>query len=83
MLCITNHQGNANLKTEITPQTKQIGTRHIDQPLLVWVRVEGREDPPSLLVGMSTGLAFLEDNTDTPHKTRNCAPRHFHYGSIP
>ena len=72
MVHIVSHQGDANQNNnEISSHTTENGTHSKEQkqPVLVWMW--GKRDAPSLLVGMPTGSVFLENNMDSPSKTRN------------
>ena len=35
------------------------------------MRISGKGNPPALLVGMSTGEAAMENNTEVPQKIKN------------
>ena len=71
MLHIACHQGDASQNNnEISSHTTETGTHSKEhkQPVLAWMW--GKRDAVSLLVGMLTGLTFLENNIDNPSKTR-------------
>ena len=72
MLCITNHQGDADQNNyEIPPHTTENGTHPKEQKQPVLERMWRERDSSTLLVGMSTGPALLENNMDASQKIRN------------
>ena len=71
MLSITSHQRDANSNhnevpshTGQTGQHKQINTQMLE-------RMQRKGNPSTLLVGMQTGEATVENNMEFPQKTKN------------
>lgn len=69
MIFVTEHLEDANQSNnDISFQTAEIRTlpKEQEHTVLVWMR--GERDSHSLLVGMSPGSDFLEDNMEIPQK---------------
>ena len=72
MLFITDHQGDADQNNhDIPPHTTETGTHPKEQKQPLLERMWGERDPSTLLVGMPTGPALLENNMDASQKIRN------------
>ena len=72
MLNITCHQGNTNQNyNEISPHTCQNGQnqQHGEQQMLE--RIQRKGNFLTLLVGMQTGAATLENSMEAPQKVKN------------
>ena len=71
ILSITSHQRDANLNhSEVPSHTSQSGQhKQIHKQMLERMRRKG--NPSSLLVGMQTGEATVENNMEFPQKTKN------------
>ena len=72
MLNITSHQRYANKNhNEISTHTTQNGHhKQINKPQ-VMARLWRKGNPSTLLVGMQTGAAAVENSMEFPHKTKN------------
>ena len=71
MVSITSHQRDANLNQNKIPiHTSQSGQhKQIHKQMLERMRRKG--NPTTLLVGMQTGVATVENNMEFPQKTKN------------
>ena len=72
MLNITSHQRDANYNhDEIPPYTSQNGHHKQINKQQVLVRMQRKGNPGTLLVGMQTGVATVENSMEFPQKTKN------------
>ena len=71
MLSITSHQRDANQNhNEVSSHTSENGQhKQIHKQMLERMRRKG--NPSTLLVGMQTGEATVENNMEFPQKTKN------------
>ena len=71
MLSITRHQRDANQNhSEVTSHTGQSGQhKQINKQMLERMRRKG--NPSTLLVGMQTGVATVENSMEFPQKAEN------------
>ena len=71
MFNITNHQGNANQNnTKIPPHTCENGYNHQDKKQQMLEMLWRNRNPHSLLVGMQTGAASMENSMEIPQKIK-------------
>ena len=72
MLNITHHQGNANQNyNAISPHTCQNGWNEHHRKQWVLVRMQRKRKFLTVLVGMQTGGATLENSLEVPKKVKN------------
>ena len=72
MLSITSHQTDANLKhNEIPLHTGENGHHKQINKQEVLARLWRKGNPSTLLVGMQTGAATVENSMEFPQKTKN------------
>ena len=72
MLNITSHQRDANYNhDEIPPYTSQNGHHKQINKQQVLVRMQRKGNPGTLLVGLQTGVATVENSMEFPQKTKN------------
>ena len=71
MVSITSHQRDANLNQNKIPiHTSQSGQhKQINKQMLERMQRKGK--PSTLLVGMKTGVATMENSIEFPQKTKN------------
>ena len=71
MLSITSHQRDANLNhNEVPSHTSQSG-QHKQMNKQMLERMQRKGNPSTLLVGMQTGEAKVENTMEFPQKTKN------------
>ena len=72
MFKTTNHQGNANQNyTKISPYTCQNGHNYQDKKQQMLERMWRKGNPHTLLVGMQTGAATMENSREISQKIIN------------
>ena len=72
MLHITHHQGNTNQNyNKISPLTSQNGWNQQCRKQQVLVRMYRKKNPFTLLMGMKTHAATLENNIEIPQEVKN------------
>ena len=72
MFNIISYQGNGNQNyNEISPHSSQNGYNQQDRKQEVLERMWGEGNPHTLLVGVQTGVATMENSMEIPQKTKN------------
>ena len=72
MLNITSHQRDANIKTMMRYHLTPVRIAIINKSkTIVLVRMWRKWIPSTLLVGMQTGAATVENSMEFPQKTKN------------